>query len=106
MQALLDFAPLLAFILTYYVGGLAFLGSFWIGKRTLTQRLLSAALGEHIRVSEGVWRRLNGLWVVFYALLGALNLVVANYASERVWVSFKVFGLTILTLVFVAAQVM
>jgi intracellular septation protein len=170
MQALLDFAPYLAFIVTYYVGGLykatavlmaamfallavdyirhrrippmhalsavlifvfgaatllfhdrhfiqlkptvffwlaglAFLGSFWIGERTLTQRLLSAALGEHVRVSEGVWRRLNGLWIVFYALLGALNLVVANSASERVWVNFKVFGLTILTFIFLAAQV-
>jgi intracellular septation protein len=171
MQALLEFAPLLAFIVTYYIGGLyeatavlmvamlallaidytrhrrippmhalsallvfafgaatlllhdrhfiqlkptvffwlaslAFLGSFWIGERTLTQRLLSAALGGHVRVTESVWRRLNGLWVTFYALLGGLNLVVAYYASERLWVNFKVFGLTILTLAFVASQVM
>jgi intracellular septation protein A len=31
--------------------------------------------------------------------------MLAYYASERVWVNFKVFGLTILTLVFVGAQV-
>ena len=50
------------------------------------------------------WRRLNAAWVAFYGLLGALNLVVASYASERMWVLFKVIGLTVLTLVFVAGQ--
>jgi intracellular septation protein len=170
MQALLEFAPLLAFIIAYYVGGLytatavlmvamvpllvvdyllqrrvspmhalsavlvfvlggatllfhdkhfiqikptalfwlaglAFLGSFWIGQRTLTERLLTAALQDQLHVPQSVWRRLNALWVVFYAFLGALNLVLAYYASEKVWVNFKVFGLTPLTLVFVAAQV-
>ncbi len=170
MQALLEFAPLLAFIIAYYLGGLytatavlmagmlvllaadyllqrrippmhalsavlvfvlgaatllfhdkhfiqfkptalfwlagaAFLGSFWIGERTLTERLLSAALQGQVQVPQSVWRRLNALWVIFYAAIGAANLAVAYYASERVWVNFKVFGLTVLTLVFVGAQV-
>ena len=142
MQALLEFAPLLAFIIAYYVGGLysatavlmaamlvllavdfvlrrrippmhalsavlvfvlggatllfhdkhfiqvkptalfwlagiAFLGSFWIGERTLTERLLNTALQDQIHVPQSVWRRLNALWVVFYGLLGGLNLALA-----------------------------
>jgi intracellular septation protein len=89
----------------YWVAALAFLASAWIGKRTLTERLLAAALGEHVRVSERVWRRLNVVWVVFYALLGAINLLVAYFASERVWVASKVF-LLVLTFVFLVAQVM
>jgi intracellular septation protein len=170
MQALLEFAPLLAFIIAYYVGGLytatavlmiamlallaadyllqrrippmhalsavlvfvlgaatlffhdkhfiqvkptalfwlagvAFLGSFWIGERTLTERLLTAALQGQVQVPQRIWRKLNALWVVFYALLGAVNLLLAYYASERVWINFKVFGLTLLTLVFVGLQV-
>src|SRR5450755_558487 len=79
----------------FWLASLAFLASFWIGERTLVQRLLSAALGgEDARVPEPIWRRLNALWVVFYALLGGLNLLVAFNASERTWVNFKVFGLT------------
>lgn len=89
----------------FWLAGLAFLGSFWIGKRTLTERLLTTALQGQVHVPQSVWRRLNVLWVVFYAFLGALNLVLAYYASEKTWVNFKVFGLTPLTLVFVAAQV-
>jgi intracellular septation protein len=90
----------------FWLAGFAFLGSFWIGKRTLTERLLSAALQDQVRVSQGVWRRLNVLWVVFYGVLGGLNLLVATYASERAWVNFKVFGLTALTFVFIGSQVM
>ena len=89
----------------FWLAGLAFLGSFWIGERTLTERLMTAALQGQVLVPKSAWRKLNGVWVVFYAMLGGLNLAFAYYASERVWVNFKVFGLTILTLVFVGAQV-
>jgi intracellular septation protein len=89
----------------FWLASIAFFGSFWIGKQTLTQRFLGAALGERLQVSEALWRRLNGWWTAFYAALGALNLIVAHYASERTWVNFKVFGLTLLTLAFVALQI-
>jgi intracellular septation protein len=89
----------------FWLASLAFLGSFWIGKRTLTERLLGAPLGEQLQVTPALWRRLNGWWVAFYALLGALNLVVLYYASERVWVALKFVDL-LLMLVFVVAQVL
>jgi len=89
----------------FWLASVAFCASFWIGRQTLVQRLLGTALGEHAVVPEATWRRLNALWVLFYAALGALNLLVAFNASERVWVNFKVFGLTLVTLVFVALQV-
>lgn len=90
----------------FWLVSVAFLLSFWIGKQPLVQRFLNAALGSVQSVPEAVWRRLNWLWVVFYALLGALNLVVAFNASEKTWVNFKVFGLTIVTAVFIALQVL
>src|SRR5205814_7884178 len=92
-------------LLFWAVSG-AFIASFWVGERTLTQRLLSAALEERLRVSATLWRWLN-LWSAgFYAALGALNLAVVHYASERAWVNFEMFGLTLLTLLFVAQQVL
>jgi intracellular septation protein len=88
----------------FWLVSLAFLGSFWIGERTLTERLLGSALGEPVSVSQQVWRRLNGASVAFYALLGGLNLLVAFNASERTWVNFKLFGLSSATVVFAALQ--
>lgn len=90
----------------FWLASIAFLASHWLGRQTLTQRLLSAALGgEEVRIAEPTWKRLNLIWVVFYALLGALNLLVAFNFSEHIWVTFKVVGLPIANLVFVAAQV-
>jgi intracellular septation protein len=90
----------------FWLASVAFLGSQWIGKQTLTQRLLTAALGgEEIRVADSTWKRLNLLWVAFYAILGGLNLLVAFNLSEHMWVMFKVVGLTVLNLVFVGVQV-
>lgn len=88
----------------YWLFAIAFLASFWIGKRTLTERIFSAALQEQIAVPERIWRMLNGLWVAFYGVLGAVNLAIATYTSERVWVYSKI-ALIVVALLFSAAQV-
>ena len=93
----------------FWLVSLAFLGSAWIGERTLAERLLGATLaeafGERLRVSAALWRRLNLLWVVFYGLLGALNVLVLEYLSERAWALLKLVDV-VLMLIFIAAQVM
>ncbi|MGE0583321.1 MAG: inner membrane-spanning protein YciB [Steroidobacteraceae bacterium] len=88
----------------FWLVGLAMLASRWIGKRPLVERLLGPALGPQAQVPQSTWQRINLLWVAFYVALGCLNLAVAFNASERVWVNFKVFGLTALTFAFIAAQ--
>ena len=88
----------------YWLAAVAFLGSFWIGQKTIAQRLLQPAF-EGTELPQRVWRRVNAAWVVFNALMGGLNLLVAFYASERAWVNFKFFGLSSLTFVFGIAQV-
>ncbi len=88
----------------FWIIALAFLGSFWIGTQTLTERFLAPALEDKITVPQRLWRGMNGASVAFYACAGALNLAVAHYASEATWVNFKLFGLTLLTFAFTAAQ--
>jgi len=92
----------------FWLVSLAFLGSAWIGERTLAERLLGATLaeafGERLRMSGALWRRLNLLWVVFYALLGALNVVVLERLSERAWAALKLVDV-VLMLIFVGAQI-
>ena len=90
----------------FWLVSVAFVASFWIGERTLTQRFLEPALAGRVPVSPQQWRRVNGASAAFYALLGALNLAVAYSASERTWVYFKLFGLALLTFAFVALQVL
>lgn len=72
-----------------WVTAVAFLGSQFIGGKTLTERMFAQALE-----GEGTlpWHWFNLLWVVSFAALGALNLYVAYGFAEATWVNFKVFG--------------
>ena len=80
--------------------GMSFLGSQFIGKSTLVERMMSHA----ITVPGQVWRRLNWAWVLFFLAMGLINIYVAYNYSEETWVNFKLFGMMGLTLVFVFAQ--
>ncbi|MBN3564549.1 septation protein A [Aliamphritea spongicola] len=78
----------------------AFLGSQYIGDKTIIQRLMQSA----IQLPQYAWRQLNYAWVVFYIVLGALNLFVAFTMDEETWVNFKLFGMMGLTFLFILLQ--
>lgn len=81
----------------------AFLLSEFVGaKRSLTERMMSAA----IQVPSAVWRTANRMWVGFFVFIGILNLIVAYGFSEATWVDFKLFGVLGLTFAFIVAQVL
>ena len=48
----------------------------------------------------GVWSKLNLAWAVFFILCGLANIYIAFWLPQNIWVNFKVFGLTALTLIF------
>lgn len=56
----------------------AFLGSHFIGQKTLVERMMSSA----ISAPNFVWSRLNISWVLFFVLMGVANLVVAGFFFE------------------------
>jgi intracellular septation protein A len=39
-------------------------------------------------------------WALFFILCGLANIYIAFWLPQNIWVNFKVFGLTALTLVF------
>jgi intracellular septation protein len=81
--------------------GLVFLGSQLLTGKSLLQR----GAGEALTLPDHVWRALNMSWVMFFFVLGALNIVVVYNFSEAVWVNFKLFGSFALTMAFVFGQV-
>jgi intracellular septation protein len=84
----------------YWAVSIVFLASQWIGKKTIVERLFAQAA----ELSREQWVRLNLMWVEFFVFAGGLNIYVAYSFSEPVWVKFKVFGLLVLTFVFVIIQ--
>lgn len=85
-----------------------FIGSQFIGKRTVLERVL----GSQLSLPRPIWTRLNVLWIGNFALVGALNLFVAYRFEEAVWVSYKLYSsigftltLMLLTVAIVAPHV-
>lgn len=81
-----------------------FLGSRYIGKRPIAQRLLESVGNTDLQLRAADWQRLNIMWVGFFVVAGAANIYVAYRFAEPVWVNFKLFGLTGMTLVFALVQ--
>lgn len=80
--------------------GLVFLGSHWIGDRTIVERMLGSAA----TLTRDQWRHLSLIWVGFFAFVGIVNIYVAYNYSEQFWVNFKLFGMLGLTFAFVIVQ--
>jgi intracellular septation protein len=84
----------------YWIFALAFLGSQFIGKKPLIQRLL----GTQITLPILIWQRLNLAWIVFFSVMGIINVYVLYHFSTNAWVNFKLFGSLGMTIVFLIAQ--
>jgi intracellular septation protein len=114
--------PLLTAVVVTVFGGL----SLWLAdetfiklKPTIVQGLIAVALlvglafgkpllrpllGASWSMDETGWRRLTLRFACFFAAMAALNEVVWRTQSTDVWVTFKVFGILVLTVLFALAQ--
>jgi intracellular septation protein len=84
----------------YWCFGIAFLVSqYWNGS-TLYEKMLQGK----IKLPPEIWRKLNMSWVIFFALMGVLNLIVVYEFSLKIWIYYKIFGTIVITLLFAIGQ--
>jgi len=93
----------------FWLFGIVLLGSHFVGNKPLMQRMLESALskqtpGTSLTLPNAVGKKVNLAWVVFFILLGTINLYVAYTFSDDIWVNFKLYGISVATLVFSLAQ--
>lgn len=75
-----------------------------LGGLAVDRILLRHVLGAAFALTDAGWRLLTVRWAVFFAAMAGLNELVWRTQSTDLWVSFKVFGLIGLTVVFSIAQ--
>lgn len=85
----------------YWLIGSVLCISNWL----FSKNLIKVALEKQMVLPAAVWNTLNLSWIVFFAIMGCVNLFVAFNYSLDTWVSFKLFGATGLMLVFIVAQI-
>ena len=74
-----------------------------VGQLVTGQPMLEKVIGDSFKLSHERWTKLSRIWASVFAVLGALNLLVAYNFSRDTWVTFK-FVLLGLFFVFVFAQ--
>ena len=66
--------------------------------------LLQIVLDSVFELTDEGWRKLTLRWALFFFVLAALNEIVWRTQTTDTWVSFKVFAIMPLTVVFALAQ--
>ena len=61
-------------------------------------------MGHTVNAPKEIWYKLNNIWIIYFIVLGAINLAVAYSLSEATWLQFKVFGNLIITFLFIIGQ--
>jgi intracellular septation protein len=79
-------------------------GSVLLGGLAFRVSLLGLVLDSVFHLTEPGWRKLTLRWALFFFALALLNEIVWRTQSTDVWVSFKVFAVLPLTLLFAALQ--
>lgn len=84
----------------YWLFGTALAVAHFVFRKNLIRSMME----QQMQLPEPVWTRLLMSWVVFFGVMGVLNLFVAYNFSTDAWVNFKLFGGMGLMLVFVFVQ--
>ena len=71
------------------------------GGRFIGRNPLAALMGSQLRLDYAGWRKLSWLWVAMFICSAIANEIAWRNLSTDAWVTFKVFGLTGISLVFV-----
>lgn len=79
--------------------GVILLGGLFFGKS-----LLGYVFDSAFRLTDEGWRILTLRWGIFFLALAVLNEVIWRNFSTDFWVSFKVFGMMPITLIFTMTQ--
>ncbi|MFC5547163.1 septation protein A [Massilia aerilata] len=85
----------------------AFALALLIGQVGFGNNLIRKVMEAQIKLPESVWPKVNVAWMVFFALVGVLNLFMAFVVFKdnfSAWVSFKLFGVTGIFFAFIVIQ--
>jgi intracellular septation protein len=80
-------------------------GAALIGGLVFNKPLLGVVFDSLFHLSDEGWRKLTLRWAIFFFALAVVNEIVWRNVSTDAWVTFKVFGVVPLTIIFGALQV-
>ncbi|MCV0427653.1 MAG: septation protein A [Roseibium sp.] len=79
-------------------------GSILLGGLLFGKSLLGYVFDSAFKLTDEGWRKLTFRWGIFFFVLAIINEIVWRSFSTDFWVSFKVFGIMPITLLFTLSQ--
>ncbi len=87
----------------YWSFALVLMISFYGFKKNLIESVMGKELELIADNPKSIWAKINLSWVIYFTILGALNLYIANNYSQDIWVDFKLSTIGLL-IVFIVIQ--
>jgi intracellular septation protein len=78
--------------------------ALWVGHFVFKRNFIQQLMGAQVQLPAHAWVVLLHSWACFFAVMGCINIWVANHFDTDTWVNFKLFGGLGLMLLFVVAQ--
>jgi len=75
------------------------------GGRLIGRNPLGAIMGTQLRMDDAGWRAISWVWVAMFLTTALANEIAWRTLSTDDWVTFKVFGITGISLVFTVISV-
>lgn len=85
----------------YWIFAIIFLIAHIFGKQSIIEKINNI---NKMELPKKICDLLSILWILFFILMGSVNLYVAYYFDTNTWVNFKLFGTLILMLLFLLLQ--
>ena len=83
---------------------LLFASVLFFGKFFTKRPLLKIFFNNALNLEDEGWTKLTSRWTIFFIFVALLNEAVWRTQSEVFWVNFKVWGLLLISFLFVASQ--
>jgi len=92
--------------IVYWLIGVLFAGSVWVGKKTLLERAIGENVPEGVVIESSSWRNASLLVGGFNIVLGFVNIWVAKTYTAEQWGFFKAWIAVPVAMVFMIAVVL
>lgn len=79
-------------------------GAFVLAQFVFKKNLIRLAMETQVKLPEPVWKRLSLAWIVYFLVMGCVNLYVAYNFSTSAWANFKLISVVAIMPIFIVIQ--
>lgn len=79
-------------------------GAFIMAQFIFKKNLIRMAMESQVKLPEHIWTRLSLAWIIYFIVMGLLNLYVAFNFATSTWASFKLISVAAIMPAFIVLQ--